>query len=200
MGVKFESEDKKITLFCYFLVSWDHFVTSISFSSTESIEFDVIFGSLFSEETRKKCNLETSTSEAMVVKGRPKERGHVERDFSRSKSKVKKIKLKCWFCEKYGHLKKDCWKKQQASKEDPPKEMKEENATEIGSTTSSGMDDDFLTIGIVSRYDQQWLLDYGASNHMCFHIGWFITYQSIDDGIVYMGNDISCKVVGISSI
>jgi hypothetical protein len=35
---------------------------------------------------------------------------------------------------------------------------------------------------------------------MCFHRHWFVTYPSIVDGIVYMGNDISCKVVGIGSI
>jgi hypothetical protein len=35
---------------------------------------------------------------------------------------------------------------------------------------------------------------------MCLHRHWFITYESIDDGIVYMGNEISCKVVGIGSI
>jgi hypothetical protein len=35
---------------------------------------------------------------------------------------------------------------------------------------------------------------------MCLHRHWFVTYQSIDDGIVYMGNDISCKVVEIGSI
>ena len=118
IGVKFESEDKEITLLCSFPASWDHFVTSISFSSIESIEFDVILGALLFEETRKKSNLETSTSEVMVVKGIPKERGHVQRDFSRSKLKGKKSKLKCWFCGRSGHLKKDCWKRQQASKDD----------------------------------------------------------------------------------
>ena len=35
---------------------------------------------------------------------------------------------------------------------------------------------------------------------MCLHRHSFITYQSIDDGLVYMGNDISSKVVGIGSI
>jgi hypothetical protein len=69
MGLKFESEDKKITLLCYLPASWDHFVTSISFISTESIEFDDTVGALPSEETRKKSNLETSTSEAMVIRG-----------------------------------------------------------------------------------------------------------------------------------
>jgi hypothetical protein len=62
------------------------------------------------------------------------------------------------------------------------------------------MTDEVLSISIGSCHDQQWLLDYGASNHMCLHRHWFVTYQSIDDGIVYMGNDISCKVVGIGSI
>jgi hypothetical protein len=62
------------------------------------------------------------------------------------------------------------------------------------------MTDEVLSISIGSRHDQQWLLDSGASNHICLHRNWFITYQSIDDGIVYMGNDISCKVVGIGSI
>ena len=44
MGVKFDSEDKAITLLCSFPTSWDHFVTSISFSSIENIEFDDIVG------------------------------------------------------------------------------------------------------------------------------------------------------------
>jgi hypothetical protein len=155
MGVKFESEDKAITLLFSFPESWDHFVTSISLSTTKSIEFDVIVGALLFEETRKKSNSETSTSEAMMVRGRPKERRHVQRDFSQSKLKGNKRKLKCWFCGKSRHLKKYCWKRKQASKEYPPKETKEANATETGSTTSSGMTDEVLSIGIISRYDQQ---------------------------------------------
>jgi hypothetical protein len=34
MGVKFDSEDKEITLLSSFPTSWDHFVTSISFNTT----------------------------------------------------------------------------------------------------------------------------------------------------------------------
>jgi hypothetical protein len=185
---------------CSLLASWDHFVTSISFITTKSIEFDVIVGSLLFEETRKKTNSETSTSEVMMVRGRSKERGQGQRDFSRSNSKGKKRKLKCWFCGKSGHLNKDFWKRLQASKDDPPKEMKEANTTKIGSVAASGMIDDVLSISIGSRHDQKWLLDSGALNHMCLHRHWFVTYQSINDGIVYMGNDISCKFVGIGII
>ena len=57
MGVKFESEDKAITLLCSLPASWDHFTTSITFNSVETIAFDDIVGDLLSEETRKKSNL-----------------------------------------------------------------------------------------------------------------------------------------------
>jgi len=90
MRVKFDSEDKEITLLCYLPVSWDHFVTSISFSTTKSIEFDVIVGALLSEETRKKFNLEISTCKVMVVRGRPKERGQGQRNFFKVKGKKEK--------------------------------------------------------------------------------------------------------------
>ena len=108
--VKIPSEDKAITLLCSLPESWDHFVTSISLSSSETIEFDDVVASLLSEETRRKSHSETSTSEAMMVRGRSKERRPRKPSDSRSKSKGKKSKLKCWFCGKSGHLKKDCWK------------------------------------------------------------------------------------------
>ena len=59
--VKFESEDKAITLLCSLPESWDHFVTSISLSISETLEFDDVVGAILSEETRKMSNLETST-------------------------------------------------------------------------------------------------------------------------------------------
>ena len=35
---------------------------------------------------------------------------------------------------------------------------------------------------------------------MCIDRNWFSTYQSIDDSVVFMGNDISCKIVWVDSI
>eukprot|EP00253_Pinus_taeda_P017069 PITA_17069 len=97
-----------ITLLCSLPESWDHFVTSISLSSSETIKFDDVVSSLLSEETKRKSHSETSTSEAMMVRGRLKERRPRKPSDSRSKSKGKKSKLKYWFCGKSGHLKKDC--------------------------------------------------------------------------------------------
>jgi hypothetical protein len=75
-------------------------------------------------EMRKRSSKETSTAEAMVVRGRSIEGGQDQKATARSKSKDNKGKAKCWFCGKSGHLKKDCWKKPQASKEDSTKEEK----------------------------------------------------------------------------
>lgn len=61
------------------------------------------------------------------------------------------------------------------------------------------MSDEVLLVSL-SNHDQHWLLDFGASNHMCIHREWFKTYKSINDGVIYMGNDVTCNIVGIGSI
>ena len=66
-----------------------------------------VVGALLSEELRKKTSLETSSLEALVVRGRSREKGEKSRGSSRSNSKGRKSKLKCWYCNKNGHLKKD---------------------------------------------------------------------------------------------
>ena len=98
-------------------------------------------------------------------------------------------------------MKKDCWKRQQTSKGDSSIENKEANTTDTGSgsTSSSSISDEVLSV-IFLNHDQHWLVDSGASNHMCIHKEWFKSYKSINDGVVYMGNDVSCNVLGIGSI
>jgi hypothetical protein len=126
MEVKYEDEDKAIKLLCSFPEYWDHLVTSMWFNSENAIDYDIVVGALLFEEMRK-TSKETSTTKAMVVKGRSTERGKKQRGTSRSKSKGKTSKQKFWFCGKSGHLKKDSWKRQNASKEDSRKETNEAN-------------------------------------------------------------------------
>jgi hypothetical protein len=73
MEVKFEDEDKAITLLCSLPESWDNLVTSINFSSKDVLDYDFVVGALLAEEMRRKSSQETSTSEAMLVRGRTKE-------------------------------------------------------------------------------------------------------------------------------
>jgi hypothetical protein len=62
------------------------------FSSADAIDYDIVVGDLFSEEMRRRSSKETSTIEAMVVRGRSTERGKNQRGTSRSKSKGKNSK------------------------------------------------------------------------------------------------------------
>ena len=82
-----------------------------------------MFGALLSTKLRNKYSFESSTPEALVVRGRSKERGENSRGNFRSKSKGKESKLKCWYYNKSGHLKKDCWKKQESKKDDSKSEQ-----------------------------------------------------------------------------
>jgi hypothetical protein len=127
-------------LLCSFPESWDHLVTTVCFNTTYAIDYDIVVGALFSEDMRKRSSKETSIVEAMVVRGRSIEGGKHHKGISRSKSKDSKGKEKCWFCGKSEHLKKDCWKRQQASKEDS---TKEENS-------AIGMVDEYLSFCCVS--------------------------------------------------
>jgi hypothetical protein len=44
-NVKYEDEDKAITLLCSLPESWDHMVTSMWFSTTYNIDYDTVVGS-----------------------------------------------------------------------------------------------------------------------------------------------------------
>jgi hypothetical protein len=59
MKVKFEDEDKAITLLCSLPESWYNLVTSISFSSAYVLDYDSIVGAFLVEEMRRKSSKET---------------------------------------------------------------------------------------------------------------------------------------------
>jgi hypothetical protein len=111
MDVTYKDEDKEVMLLCLLHESLDNLVTTMWFSTTNSIDYETVLGALLSEEMRKRFSKKNSTIEAMVVRGRYIERGKNHRGTSRSKSKGMKSKNKCWSCVKSGHLKKDCSKR-----------------------------------------------------------------------------------------
>nr|XP_027060706.1 disease resistance protein RGA2-like [Coffea arabica] len=51
-----------------------------------------------------------------------------------------------------------------------------------------------------THHSDVWVLDSGASYHICPNREWFTTYEQIDGGNVMMANSAVCKAVGIGSI
>jgi hypothetical protein len=66
--------------------------------------------------------------------------------------------------------------------------------------TNSGMTHQVLSVSSNLQYQEELQLDLGASHHMCSHINWFNSYQSVDEGVVFMGNVIPSKTIGVGSI
>ena len=48
-----------------------------------------------------------------------------------------------------------------------------------------------LLVCNVSQNAENWLLNFGASNHMSLHRSWFTSYETINGSSVFMGNNAS---------
>ena len=67
--------------------------------------------------------------------------------------------------------------------------------------TYSDSDGDMLSVSSnANRLIDSWVLDSAFSFHVTLHRDWFDTYKSVNCGSVLMGNDATCKVVGIGTI
>jgi len=44
------------------------------------------------------------------------------------------------------------------------------------------------------------LLDSGASHHMSPHKNWFTSYDAVNGSSMFIGNNVSCQIVGMGNI
>ena len=195
MDVKIDDEDKVVNLLCTLPEPWGQVFSSISLSKSDTLEFYNVVGALLSEELRKKSSdPKASSPESLVVRGQSKEKGENSRGTSKSKLKGRKRKLKCWYCNKTSHYKKDCWKRQESKKDDSKSEANSVKSSD------SGMIDEVSYVCNISEYNEEWLLDSGSSHHICPHKYWLYSYQTVNDGIIILGDNHSCKIVGVGSV
>ncbi|KAH1056106.1 hypothetical protein J1N35_034171 [Gossypium stocksii] len=62
--------------------------------------------------------------------------------------------------------------------------------------------DDFLLVSTIVSFElmSKWILDSGCSFHMCPNKEWFSTYNSVESGVICIGNVSYGKVIGIGTI
>lgn len=106
----------------------------------------------------------------MVSRGQSRENVEKARISSKSRSRGKKCKAKCCYCNKIGHLKKDYWKRKE-SFENPKKEANQVESCMIDKVlfVETRMIYEALSNCNVSHHLEYWLLDFGASHHMSLH-------------------------------
>jgi len=183
MDVKIDEEDKAIVLLCSLPPSYSAFRDSISYGKS-AITLEEVKSALFSKELMDKELSARSSSgqmEALSTSGRFKHKD-----------------LICNYCKKKGHIKANCYKlknKQQAQQQD---QIKKEQSAEASYVDT--FETEVLTVSEGSCPRHQWLLDSGCSYHMTPYRDWFSSYDSIEGGVVLLGNNVSCKVFGIGSV
>uniref|UniRef100_A0A2N9FLA5 CCHC-type domain-containing protein n=1 Tax=Fagus sylvatica TaxID=28930 RepID=A0A2N9FLA5_FAGSY len=193
IDIKFEDEDKAMMLLTSLSASYEHLVTTLLYGK-ETLELEEVSGALLDHYQRKHKDSAESSGEGLVVKGYQDRGRKKDKDdkSARGRSKSKSKTVKCFKCQKKGHMKRDCpeWNK-----------GKEESSTSVNVVADSESDGDMLSVSSsTDGLNNSWLLDSACSFHVTPHRNWFDTYRSINCGSVRMGNDATCTIIGMGTI
>ncbi|MCO5612796.1 hypothetical protein L7F22_067067 [Adiantum nelumboides] len=219
--VEFKDSVKAMFLLVTLPDLWDTFRTAISNSAPpDGLKCTDVESSLLMEEVSHKNVEDTKSSSAMHIRGRPKSRGNNEKNGhnkskSRERSKSRTGKdVECYYCHKKGHVKKDCykWKRDKKSKDEKDKGKSSESTSNVKIEELNALtfdsDGDVLYASLLSpasliasngSYEQDWIVDSGASFHVTPHQEWFSTYEG-RHGVVHFGNNYACDIVGAGDI
>jgi len=104
-----------------------------------------------------------------------------------------KAKGKCFYCQKEGHWKRDCNKR----KADEGKDIPQATSQELGGIAFTVLDR--TTVGAQGR---QWIVDSGASQHLCGNRSAFTagTYQEITPRAIEIADQSKIQAVGIGIV
>ena len=107
--------------------------------------------------------------------------------------------ITCYKCGGKGHIKRNCPEIKKYVAENKSSSAKSANIVEEENSESG--DGDMLSVMSSSeQLTDAWILDSACSYHMTPNKDWFDTYRAVDSGSVLMGNDASCKVIGIGNV
>ncbi|KAL4384756.1 hypothetical protein GQ457_15G014670 [Hibiscus cannabinus] len=200
LDVKIEDEDRVMILLCSLPSYYEHMVTTLTYGK-ETINVEEIIAALLAHNQRKHNAGESSHADSLYVKGyqdrgRKSEKEGSRRRNSRSKSRGRKT-IHCYKCKEAGHMKRDCpkWKNQTKEKEDATAKT----VNVVQNDNSDCSDGDMLSVSTTQLMDA-WILDSGCSYHITPNREWFSTYMPVNSGSVYLGDDSCCNIVGIGEV
>ena len=102
--------------------------------------------------------------------------------------------IQCYKCRKKGHTECPEWKK--GNTENREGSSKSTNVIEGDSESGDG---DMISVSSSQHHlTDSWIMDSACSYDI--NEDWFDTYMLVNSGSVLMGNDASCRVVGMGNI
>ena len=202
MKLIIDDELQALLLLNSLLDSWETLVVLLSNSAPNGVlQLVMVKDSLFNEETRRK---DMGKDNALVLVTESKRRSKTRNSKERSKSRSQlesKGKFKCFYCDKEGHIRRNCkaWKNKQKD------EKNQNKAEEQNTTIVSTIEDVVICVGKdecfhVSHPYVEWVIDSASSCHVTPRKELFTSYKAGDFGRVKMGNNSYADIVGIGDI
>ncbi|KAH9679174.1 CCHC-type domain-containing protein [Citrus sinensis] len=178
-------DEVKVMILLYSLPEeYSHFMATLIYGKSVIIFKDVCTALTSLEIRNNDKNFERASSEALVsrdwVMEKQKKRGGKN---SRSKSRSRNIaRDECAFCHEKGHWRKDCPKAQKRDWKKPA----------AANMARKDEDSDYslsITPAAYVASSSEWILDTGATYHLCHIKEWFTDFRNLESGAVVMGND-----------
>jgi len=94
----------------------------------------------------------------------------------------------CFYCKKPRHFVRNCLKKKNDEKEKVNQAWEDHEQMFV------------VTLSANNHTTYDWIVDFGAMQHMTFHQEWFTTYECISPRRVFMGDDTILEAVGKGNI
>ncbi|KAK9740681.1 hypothetical protein RND81_03G053700 [Saponaria officinalis] len=201
IDVKVDDEDAALILLVSLPVSYENFVQSFIVGK-DTVTLEDVRSSLHTRELSRKAASTITYNQAtgLVASGGYGQRNSGKKKFknfshsaasSASGYKGSKPTDVCNYCKEKGHWKFDY----------PRKKNQQENSGTVVVTDVDSEEDDYALITDTTTHQiDEWILDSGASYHICPRRERFTTYEQVDDGNISMANGDVCKAVGIGSI
>ncbi|KAJ9542762.1 hypothetical protein OSB04_029268 [Centaurea solstitialis] len=200
LEVKYDDEDLGLILLCSLPPSFGTFMDTIIYSR-DSLSLDEVYTALSSKEKMKEINPgHVPRAEGLNARGRPFEKCSSSSSKSRSKSRGKPRRF-CNFCKRKGHTMEECFKLQakNKAKNKTTGTSGEADVVEQGEVGFCNGEVLMVSEGMMNT-SEEWILDSGCTFHMCPHRSWFHTYEKVPEGVVMMGNNDSCPIIGKGTI
>ncbi|KAG7594602.1 Zinc finger CCHC-type [Arabidopsis thaliana x Arabidopsis arenosa] len=189
IDVKVEDEDAALLLLVSLPLSYENFVESFIVNKV-IVTLEEVRSALHRRLLRHQAaGTGTDNQGSGLVASGSNGLGYNKKNRNRNQfSKGPKPDDVCNYCKERGHWKSDCPKRKQ-----PGSAAVAENGTKS--------EQDFaLVVSVNVQHSDVWVLDTGASYHMCPRREWFSTYAQVENGCIKMANSSISQVAGIGSI